>query len=243
MKAEDKRAPKEKKNSRILIVDDEPKMVRLLSEILSGMGYELIAASSGEQAIEAATIQQPDLVLLDIVLLGSIDGYQVARRIRELSPVPIIMLTAKDRETDMLRGFEAGIDDYITKPFSAKELLARIRAVLNRWRGSKHIQAKTEIICGDVHINLLRHEVFIAGQQVHLTPTEYNLLHQFALHPNQVLLHEQLLNAVWGSEYRNEYEYLRSYVHMLRRKIEVDPANPRILIRVPGVGYMLEAED
>lgn len=228
------------KRERILIIDDEPKMVRLLSEILTGVGYEILATSSGEQAIETAALEQPDLIVLDIVLLGNLDGYQVARRIREFSDVPIIMLTAKVREVDMLRGFEAGIDDYISKPFSAKELLARMRAVLNRVRGSRQGQAQTEITCGDVHINLLRRQVSIGDEEIHLTPTEYNLLHQLALHPNQVMLHEQLLDTVWGPEYRNEFDYLRSYVHMLRRKIEVDPASPRILIRVPGVGYMLE---
>jgi len=226
----------------ILVVDDEPKLVRLVREVLLATGYDVLAASSGDQAVETVALEQPDLVILDIVLLGETDGYEAARRIREFSDVPIIMLTAKVREAEMLRGFDAGIDDYITKPFSSKELLARLRAVLKRSKGRSPARRETEIVCGDVHFDLLRRRVQIAGQDVHLTPTEYKLLHELALHPNQVLTHEDLLTAVWGAEYRNDNDYLRSYIHLLRRKIEADPADPRMIIRVPGVGYMLETE-
>lgn len=229
-----------KTREHILIVDDEPKLVRLVREVLLATGYEVSAASSGEQAIEMVALEQPDLIILDIVLLGDIDGYEVARRIREFSNVPIIMLTAKVRESDLLRGFEFGVDDYITKPFSSKELLARMRAVLKRSRAPGYMQTKTEIVCGDILIDLARRRVIINEQDVHLTPTEYKLLHELALHCNQVLLHEQLLTAVWGQEYRGDFDYLRSYVHLLRRKLEPDPTNPRYIIRVPGVGYMLE---
>jgi two-component system KDP operon response regulator KdpE len=230
------------RKDKILIVDDEPKLVRLVREVLLATGYEALAASSGDQAVEMVALEQPDLVILDIILLGDLDGYQVARRLREFSDVPIIMLTAKVREADMLNGFNAGVDDYITKPFSSKELLARIRAVLKRSRGRAPIQAETKIVCGDVHIDLLRRRVKIGEQDVHLTPTEYKLLHELALHPNQALTHEQLLTAVWGAEYRNDFDYLRSYIHLLRRKIEPDPANPCMILRVSGVGYMLETE-
>jgi two-component system KDP operon response regulator KdpE len=231
------------RKDKILIVDDEPKLVRLVQEVLQATGFEVLAASSGDQAIETVALEQPDLVILDIVLLGHMDGYEVARRIREFSDIPIIMLTAKIREDDMLSGFNAGVDDYITKPFSSKELLARLRAVLKRSRSAASQPAAIEIICGDVHIDLLRRRVQIAGQDVHLTPTEYKLLHELALHPNQVLLHEDLLAAVWGPEYRNDFDYLRSYIHLLRRKIEPDPANPCMIIRVPGAGYMLETDE
>jgi two-component system KDP operon response regulator KdpE len=226
-------------HSRILIVDDEPKLIRLVREILAATGYEPIAAIRGDQAIEMVALEQPDLVILDVMLLGSMDGYEVARRIREFSDVPIIMLTAKIREPDMLHGFDCGVDDYITKPFSSKELLARIRAVLNRTKGSPQARVEREIVCGDLRIDLLRRTAYINGQEIHLTPTEYNLLHELAAHSNQVLFHEQLLAAVWGPAYRDEVDYLRSYVHILRKKLEADPSNPKIIISSPGVGYML----
>jgi two-component system KDP operon response regulator KdpE len=228
--------------SHILIVDDEPKLVLLVRQILSALGYQISAASSGEQAIESVAMEQPALVILDIMLLGEMDGYEAARRIREFSDIPIIMLTAKVRESDMLRGFEAGVDDYIKKPFSSKELVARVRAVLKRAQTAAQTQAETEIICGDICIDLPRHRVTIDEQDVHLTPTEYKLLHELARNCNRTMLHEQLLSAVWGPEYRSDFDYLRSYIHLLRRKLEPDPANPKYIIRVPGVGYMLEVD-
>lgn len=224
----------------ILVVDDEPKLVLLVRQILSALDYQVSAASSGEQAVEAVAMQQPHLVILDIMLLGELDGYDTARRIREFSDIPIIMLTARVRESDMLRGFEVGVDDYVKKPFSSKELVARVHAVLKRSQSSAQPQVETEILCGDIHIDLARHRVTFAGQDVHLTPTEYKLLHELARNANCAMLHEQLLSAVWGPEYRTDFEYLRSYIHLLRRKLEPDPANPKYIIRVPGVGYMLE---
>ena len=227
------------KPNRILIVDDEPKLVRLVSEILQATGYEVSVACSGDQALKMVALEQPDLILLDILLLGQIDGYEVAKRIREFSDVPIIMLTAKVREPDILQGFDAGADDYITKPFSSKQLLARVRALLKRSQGHVQPQAETEILCGALRIDLLRRMVSIEGREVHLTPTEYNLLHELALHSNQILFHEQLLTAVWGPEYCDDVDYLRSYVHLLRKKLEADPADPQFIVSSPGVGYML----
>ncbi len=228
---------------RILIIDDEPKLVRLVTEVLTATGYDVLAACSGEHALEIVAIEQPDLILLDIVLLGNMDGYEVARRIREFSEVPIIMLTAKVREVDMLRGFNVGVDDYITKPFSSKELLARARAVLKRSQNSEGCQVETEIVCGDLHIDLLRRQVRVGDREVNLTPTEYRLLYELARHRDRVLLHEQLLTAVWGSEYRNDMDYLRSYIHYLRKKLEPDPAHPKLIVSSPGVGYMLITPD
>jgi two-component system KDP operon response regulator KdpE len=223
----------------ILVVDDEPRLVHLVREILTATGYDVLAAASGDQAVEIVALEQPDLVILDIVLLGSTDGYQAAHRIREFSNVPIIMLTAKVREADKLRGFEMGVDDYITKPFSSKELLARIRAVLKRSRETGVSQPDVVIKCGELLIDLPRRKVFIGELEIHLTPTEYKLLYELARHGNQVLLHEQLLSAVWGVEYRDDVDYLRSYVHYLRKKLEVDPTQPKIIVSTPGVGYML----
>ena len=228
-----------KGKTRILIVDDEPKVINLVREVLSATGYEVLAAFSGEHAVEMVALEQPDLILLDIILPGKTDGYQVARRLREFSDVPIIMLTAKAREIDLLDGFNAGADDYITKPFSSKELLVRIRAVLKRCQESKLLPAQSEIVCGDLRIDLARRRVTIGEHEVYLTPTEYSLLHQLALHCNQVLFHEQLLTTVWGPEYRDDVDYLRSYIHYLRKKLEIDPAKPKLIISNPGIGYML----
>jgi len=224
---------------RILIVDDEPKLIHLVREILQATGYEVLASSSGNPALEMVAMEQPELVILDITLFGSLDGFEVARRIREFSEVPIIMLTARINEADKLRGFEVGVDDYITKPFSSKELLARIRAVLKRTKGAQPIGVESEIECGSLKIDLLRRTVSIDGRTVHLTPTEYKLLHELTLNNNKVMLHEQLLTAVWGEEYRNDVDYLRSYIHYLRKKLEPDPTNPKMIINCQGVGYML----
>jgi two-component system KDP operon response regulator KdpE len=228
-----------KEKARILLVDDEPRLIHLVQEVLGAKSYEVLTSVSGEHAIEMTALEQPDLILLDIVLTGTIDGYHVAQRIREFSDVPIIMLTARVRESDKLQGFDVGADDYITKPFSSKELLARIQAVLKRSQSDMAKPAKSEIICGDLRIDLACRHVTTAGREVHLTHTEYNLLHELATHCNQVLLHEQLLTAVWGSEYRNDVDYLRAYIRYLRQKIETDPANPKVIVRCPGVGYML----
>ena len=228
---------------RILIVDDEPKLVRLVREILLATGYEGITAASGQQAIEMVALEQPDLVLLDIMLPDGMDGYDVAHRLREFSDIPIIMLTAKIRETDMLHGFDCGVDDYIKKPFSSKELLARMRAVLMRSSARETANAEIEVVCGSLRIDLLRRKAAIDEHEVHLSPTEYNLLHELAVHANQVLFHEQLLSAVWGPEYRDDVDYLRSYIHILRKKLEADPSNPKIIISSPGVGYMLASPE
>jgi two-component system KDP operon response regulator KdpE len=228
---------------RILLVDDEPKLVRLVWEVLTATGFQVITTGSGREAIEKAAIEQPELILLDIVLADDIDGYEVARRVRAFSDVPIIMLTARAEESDLLLGFDVGVDDYITKPFSSKELLARVRAILKRANKDATDAAEGEISCGELHIDLARRRVTRDGDNIHLTRTEYNLLHELAMHQNQVLLHDKLLSAVWGPEYRDDLDYLRAYVRYLRRKIERDPANPQYIITSPGVGYMLECSE
>jgi two-component system KDP operon response regulator KdpE len=225
--------------ARILVVDDEPKLVRLLREVLTATGFSVLSTGSGESAVELAALEQPDLIVLDIVLAGALDGYAVARRVREFSDVPIVMLTAKTRETDLLQGFEAGADDYLTKPFSSKELLARVRAVLKRARHEPAPATAGHLACGELHIDLARRRVTVGEREVRLTPTEYKLLHELARRPNEVLLHEQLLTAVWGPEYRDDLEYLRSYVRFLRQKLEDDPANPQFILTSAGTGYML----
>lgn len=229
--------------AKILVVDDEPKLVRLVREVLTATGFSVFASGSGEEAIDLIALEQPDLVLLDIVLSGQLDGFEVTRRVREFSNVPIIMLTAKTRESDLLRGFEVGADDYLTKPFSSKELLARVRAVLKRTQREEAGQPKAEIGCGPLRIDLARRRVTRDGQEISLTRTEYELLHELALHRNQVLLHSQLLSAVWGPEYRDDLDYLRAYIRYLRHKLEADPAQPKLIVTSPGVGYMLECPE
>jgi len=229
--------------ARILVVDDEPKMVRLLRTALTATGFEVLAASNGENAIAMTALEQPDLVVLDIMLAGGMDGYEVCRRLREFSDVPVLMLTAKVRDADRLRGFDCGTDDYITKPFNTKELVARIRAILKRSQTSGQPVLEGALDCGEVHIDLAQRRVFVRGAEIHLTPTEYSLLHELARHSNQVILHEQLLSAVWGEVYRQDDEYLRAYIYTLRKKIERDPAHPVLILRSPGVGYMLIAPD
>jgi len=229
-------------SEKILIVDDEPRVVRLVSEVLKAMGYQVIAAASGKSAIEMVALEQPDLVLLDILLPVGPDGYEVCRRIREFSDVPVIMLTAKAQETDMLHGFDVGADDYLTKPFSAKELVARVKVVLRRVQRPEEI-VTTTLTCGELEINFARHTVKVRGEQVSLTRTEYALLRQLALNANRVMLHQDLLAKVWGVEYRDDIDYLRAYIRYLRRKLETDPSHPRYILTLPGVGYMLAFPD
>jgi two-component system KDP operon response regulator KdpE len=225
---------------RILVVDDEPKLVRLLSEVLTASGFLVLSCSNGERAIEMVAIEQPDLLILDIILSAEVDGFEVARRVREFADVPIIMLTAKARESDLLQGYDAGTDDYLTKPFSSKELLARVHAVLSRSKKETEIRTDAEILCDDLKIDIPRRRVYVKGNEVLLTRIEFNLLRELATHRNQVLNHEQLLNQVWGSEYRDDIGYLRAYIRYLRRKLEFDPANPKWIVTCQGVGYMLE---
>ncbi|MBM4466359.1 MAG: response regulator transcription factor [Chloroflexi bacterium] len=229
-------------SEKILVVDDEPRVVRLVSEVLKSVGYQMIAAASGKSAIEMVALEQPVLVLLDILLPHGLDGYEVCRHIREFSDVPVIMLTAKAQETDMLRGFDVGADDYLTKPFSAKELVARVQAVLRRAQRPEEM-ITTSFQCGELEINFARRTVKVRGEQVSLTPTEYTLLRELALNANRVMLHRDLLANVWGQEYRDDIDYLRAYIRYLRRKLEADPSNPRYILTSPGVGYMLACPD
>jgi two-component system KDP operon response regulator KdpE len=223
---------------KILVVDDEPRVVQLVTEVLRAVGYEVIVAATGESALNMVVLENPRLMLLDIRLEHGIDGYEVCRRIREFSDVPVIMLTAKAQEKDVLRGFEVGADDYLTKPFSAQELVARVRALLRRSRSPEEMVTAT-FTCGEMEIDFARRNVKMQGGGVSLTRTEYELLHQLALNPNRVMSQEDLLTTVWGPEYRNDVDYLRAYVRYLRRKVEPDPAHPKYIITYPGVGYML----
>jgi two-component system, OmpR family, KDP operon response regulator KdpE len=226
---------------RIIVVDNDSRQITLLRQILTQSGYEMLVANTGEKAIQSVAEEQPDLVILEIFLPGSMDGFELARRVREFSGIPLIILSSRNQTEDMLRGFEAGADDYITKPFNTKILLARLSAVLKRCQGAVMPFTQVEIVCDHLKINLPRRQVTIDGEEIYLTETEYNLLLELARHCNQVLLHEYLLTTVWGAKFRSEVDYLRSYVHVLRRKLEGNSAHPRLIISKSGVGYMLVA--
>ncbi|HEX2923080.1 MAG TPA: response regulator transcription factor, partial [Chloroflexota bacterium] len=208
--------------SRVLVVEDELKLVRLVRSLLEVDGYDVITAATGEDALDIVELAKPDLVLLDLLLPGDVDGYEVCRRIRTSSRVPVIMLTAKAQESDKVRGFDLGADDYITKPFSSRELLARVKAVLRRSSLQVERVGEEVVRTGSLSVDLGRRRVTLRGREVLLTPTEYNLLAELARNAGKVMLHEELLARVWGPEYREEAEYLRAYVRYLRRKLEED---------------------
>jgi two-component system KDP operon response regulator KdpE len=222
----------------ILVVDDEPHVVRLVQANLQASGYRVLTAGEGRAALETVEEQSPDLVLLDLMMPG-LDGYEVCRRIREHSDVPIIMLTARGAEVDKIAGLDAGADDYLTKPFGAGELLARVRAVLRRSRGADAVRNAPPFQSGDLRIDFGRHEVTVGGRPVELSATEYRLLATLARNADRVMLHEELLREVWGPEYRDEVQYLRVYIRYLRKKLEADPSRPRLILTQQGAGYRL----
>lgn len=222
----------------ILAVDDEPRVLKLLKANLESSGYKVLTAADGEEAIELVERQLPNLVILDL-MLPKVDGYAACSRIREFSSVPIIMLTARSAQVDLIHGFEVGADDYLTKPFSVTELLMRVQAVLRRSAWPEEIVSRQGFRTGPIEIDFAQHRVTVDGEPVKLTPTEYRLLTYLAMNANRVILHRELLRAVWGPEYGDETEYLRVYMRYLRQKLEPEPSNPRFLLTQPGAGYML----
>lgn len=220
---------------RILIVDDERPIRRFLNASLSGQ-YEIFEAANGEDAIRAAASERPDLIILDLGL-RDIDGVEVTRRLREWTQIPIIIVSVREHESDKIAALDAGADDYLTKPFSAGELMARIRAAMRR-----AAQSETEsIFSGNgLTVDLARRLVTVDGNEISLTPTEYDILRALVQHPDRVLTHRQLLRMVWGTAYESEAHLLRVNMSNLRRKIEKDPARPMYIITEPGVGYRLK---
>ncbi|HVN56213.1 MAG TPA: response regulator transcription factor [Anaerolineaceae bacterium] len=224
------------KNRRILVVDDEERMVRFIRLNLEHDGFQVIEAYRGMQAIQRLRDALPDVILLD-VMLPDLDGFEVLKMIREISSVPIIMLTAKGEEDDRVRGLELGADDYITKPFSPRELVSRVRAVLRRVdSGGGGMRGLIEVD-DRLKIDFDRREVWVDGQLVKLRPTEYRLLYHLVQNAGWVVTHDQLLAKVWGYEYRDEPHYVRLYINYLRQKLEKDPANPQYILTERGVGY------
>jgi two-component system KDP operon response regulator KdpE len=222
---------------RILVVDDEPQVRRALKTALGAHGYEVELADGGEAALASLAARPPDGVVLDLMMPG-VDGFEVLRLLRSWSKTPVIVLSARGGERDKVDALDLGADDYVTKPFAIEELLARIRAVLRR-AGEP---ADPVVRFGEIAVDFSRHVVTRHGLEVHLTPTEYDLLRVMALHAGKVLTHRQLLERVWGSYAADNSQQLRVYINYLRRKLEADPARPRWIVTEPGVGYRLKAE-
>ncbi|MCX7707968.1 MAG: response regulator transcription factor [Anaerolineae bacterium] len=221
---------------RILVVDDEPRMRRFVRMNLDLEGYEVTEAENGLAALEKVRDQMPDLVLLD-VMMPTMDGFETLALLREFSNVPVIMLTVKGDEDDRVRGLDLGADDYITKPFSPRELSSRIRAVLRRVEVTKPSLAEPLVIDEDLAIDFTRREVIVRGERIKLRPTEYKLLAHLVENAGWIVPQETLLAKVWGPEYRDDNQLLRLYITYLRKKIEPDPANPRYIFTERGVGY------
>jgi DNA-binding response OmpR family regulator len=224
------------RDRKILVVDDEERMVRFIRLNLEHDGFQVFEAYNGTQAINRIRTNLPDLILLD-VMLPDIDGFEVLRIIREVSSVPVIMLTAKGEEDDRVRGLELGADDYITKPFSPRELVSRVRAVLRRTETGSSDTHGLIVVDERLKIDFDRHEVWVDGDLVQLRPTEYRLLYHLVQNVGRVLTHDQLLTRVWGYEYRDEPHYVRLYINYLRKKLEKDPANPKYILTERGTGY------
>ncbi|MCC7018432.1 MAG: response regulator [Ardenticatenales bacterium] len=222
----------------VLVVDDEVPIRRFLRALLQADGYRVVEADTGAAALEAAARVLPAIVVLDLGL-PDIDGLDVVRRLREWSSTPIVVLSARGREADKVAALDLGADDYLTKPFGAEELRARLRVAL-RWAARAESDAGEPIVqSGDVSIDLAARRVRVAGREVHLTPTEWNVLSTLARHGGKVVTHRQLLRDAWGDDYVDETHYVRLYMAQLRRKIETDPARPAHVLTEAGVGYRL----
>jgi two-component system KDP operon response regulator KdpE len=220
----------------ILVVDDEPRMIRFIRMNLELEGYQVIEARNGIQALEQVRQHLPDLVIMD-VMMPEMDGFEALHMLREISTVPVILLTVKADEEDRVRGLELGADDYITKPFSPRELNSRVNAVLRR--ASWPAPAPRTVLKVDdrLSVDFNRHQVIVEGERIDLRPTEYRLLNHLIQNAGWVVPHDTLLAKVWGYEYRDETHYLRLYINYLRKKIEEDPANPKYILTERGVGY------
>ena len=220
----------------ILIVDDEPRIRDFVSMNLELERYSVIEASNGLEALEQLRENLPDLIVMD-VMMPEMDGFETLRHVREVSNIPVIMLTVRQNDQDKIHGLDLGADDYIAKPFNPGELLSRIRALLRRSFMAAPTR-KTEIVVdSDLNIDFSRHEVIVRGKKVVLRPTEYRLLYHLVSNAGRLLTHETLLSKVWGREYRDESHYLRLYITYLRQKIEKDPAHPKYILTERGIGY------
>jgi DNA-binding response OmpR family regulator len=228
------------KKTTVLTADDDPQLLRLVMRNLQLEGYEVLVASDGQQALEQIETHQPDLVLLD-VMMPRMDGFTVCQRVREFSSVPILLVTARGQDQDKIRGLDLGADDYLTKPFSVEELLARVRAVLRRaqFTANDRAAATRTTVIGALTIDFSQHLVTMGGHEVMLTPTEYRILSYLALNAGRVVTQDLLLEHVWGAEYAGESHMLQVNVNRLRRKLEEDATHPRYILTKVGIGYLL----
>ena len=226
-----------KAKSEILVVDDEPEILRAVRSGLIAQGYSVSTAINGEDALKAATTNVPDLVILDVMLPGDLDGLEVCRRLREWSSIPIIILSARTGERQKVLALDLGADDYLTKPFGMDELTARVRAALRRSQGAKPISEIPAFSLHDLTIDYVRRIVTKGDEELRLTPIEYEILRYLTQNADRVITHRQLLAAVWGGEYTEETQLLRVHIGHVRQKIEPSPARPRYIITEPGVGY------
>jgi two-component system KDP operon response regulator KdpE len=223
-------------NKKILVVDDEERMLRFIRLNLEHDGFQVIEAVKGHEALDKMRTDMPDLILLD-VMLPDLDGFEVLKMVREISNIPVIMLTAKGEEDDRVKGLELGADDYVTKPFSPRELVSRVKAVLRRLEMESQDEVDVIEVDERLKIDFNRREIWVEGELVKLRPTEYRLLYHLVQNAGWVLTYDQILSRVWGYEYRDEPHYVRLYINYLRQKLEKDPANPEYILTERGVGY------
>lgn len=223
-------------NYRILVVEDEQRMARFIRLNLEHDGFRVTEAYDGTQALDKLRTSMPDLVLLD-VMLPDFDGFEVLKTIRGISTVPVIMVTAKSEEEERIHGLELGADDYVTKPFSPRELVSRVRAVLRRTEMTSESTHGIIEVDEDLKLDFDRHEIWVSGSLVNLRPTEYRLLYYLVQNAGWVVSHDQILTNVWGYEYRDQPHYVRLYINYLRQKLEKDPANPKYILTERGIGY------
>ena len=229
-------------DKKILVVDDEPALVRLIEQVLSVKGYEVLKASNGQEALRLFFTHRPDLVILDVVM-PRMDGWQTCSRIREVSDVPIIILTGREKTEDsVVRGLDYGADEYLIKPVGNRELLARVRAILRRAEMTSTRDVSEGITYGDARltIDIPDRKVMVNGERVKLTPREFRLLAHLVENAGRVLTHKQLLEAVWGWEYVDDLDYVRIYISHLRQKLELEPSLPKYILTEPGVGYYFD---
>ena len=227
------------RHSLILVVDDEERIARMIRMNLEHDGYNVIEAHDGQQALEQVRSKMPNLVILDVMMPG-LDGFETLEVLRQVSQVPVIMLTARSEEEDRIHGLELGADDYVTKPFSPRELISRVKAVLRRTEGNVSASGSSPDVIhvdGRLKLDFGKREVWVNDQLVKLRPTEYRLLYHLVQNAGWVMTYDQLLSKVWGYEYRDETHYVRLYINYLRQKLEEDPSNPKYILTERGVGY------